>query len=347
MGMSAVFGWLKKYWWLILIGVVVGIVWYKSADNKKQKELKAKTYSISKQDIVDSLELSGSIDAKEKVSLKFQTSGLLTWVGVKEGDMVKKFQTIASLDKRELQNSFNQLLNTYSKTRSNFEQAHSDNKDWETRGMTDAAREAVKRTLSKEQMDLNNAVLTVEAKDLALKFASLYTPIEGIVTKIESPLAGQNITPSTATFEVINPKTIYFSAVADQTEVTKFKIGQVGTVTLDAFPGVKITTTVDSIAFTPKSGSSGTVYEIKMSLDASSSASSLKMGMTGDVSFVFGERKQVLAVPEKYVKEKVGKKYVILMENGKKKDIFVETGYEADNMIEIVSGLKENDVIYN
>ena len=339
--------WLKKYWWLILIGVAVGVLWYRGAESKKQKEIKEKTYKVVRQDIVDALELSGGLDAQEKVTLKFQTSGLLTWVGVKEGDTVKKYQTIASLDKRELQNSMTQYLNTYSKARNDFEQAQSDNKDWQTNGMTDVAREAIKRTLSSEQMDLNNSVLALEAKDLALKFSSLYTPIAGIVTKIDSPLAGQNITPTTATFEVINPKTLYFSALADQTEVTKFVVGQKGVVSLDAFPDKKLETMVSSVAFTPKTGNTGTVYEIKMSLDASSSAQGLKMGMTGDVSFTFGEKKQVLAVPEKYVKEKVGKKYVTVMENGKNKDVFVETGYEADNMIEIVSGLKENDLIYN
>ena len=63
----------------------------------------------------------------------------------------------------------------------------------------------------------------------------MWTPIEGIVTSIDAPLAGQNITPATATFEVVNPKTIYLSATADQSEVTKFAVGQKGTITLDAF----------------------------------------------------------------------------------------------------------------
>lgn len=338
---------MKKFWWVFLIGIIVGGVWYKVADSKKQKELKAKTYTVSKQDLVDSLEISGYIDANEKASLRFQTSGLLTWVGVKEGDTVKKYQVLASLDKRELKNSFQQHLNNYSKSRNDFEQAQSDNKNWETNGMSDVARDAIKRTLSKEQSDLNNAVLAVEAQDLALKFSNLYTPIAGIVTKVDTPLAGQNITPATATFEVVNPNTLYFSALADQTEVVKFALGQRGEISLDAYPNTTTSSKVTLVGFSPKTGSSGTMYEIKFSLDASNSANLYKIGMTGDVSLIFGEKKQVLAIPEKFIKEKLSKKFVSIMENGKKKEIQIETGYSADGTVEVTSGLKENDLIYN
>ncbi len=340
--------WLKKYWWLVLIGLVVGIMWYKSAESKKIKAIKEKTYTVTRKDLEDSLSIAGEIDAKEKVSLKFQTSGLLTWVGVKEGDMVKKFQTIASLDKRELQNSMSQYLNAYSKARDDFEQAQSDNKDWETRGMTDTAREAVKRTLSKEQMDLNNSVLAFEAKNLALKFANLYSPISGLVTKVDSPVAGQNITPSTATFEVINPSSLYFSALADQSEVTKFKTGQKGKITLDSFPDKEFEATVESISFTPKSGETGTVYELKIVLGKEASDSGdIRMGMTGDASFIFREIKNVVAVPSAYIKKTDGKYFVNLYQNNEQVKREVKIGAEIDGTVEVSSGLQENDVLYS
>ncbi len=340
--------WLKKYWWLVLIGVVIGIFIYRSSENKKQQEIKDKTYIVTKKDLVDSLSIAGQMDAKEKVSLKFQTSGLLTWVGVKEGDFVKKFQTIATLDKRELQNSMTTYLNTYNKARDDFEQAQDDYRDWETRGMTDEAREAIKRSLSKEQMDLNNSVLALEAKSLALKFASLYTPIEGLVTKIDSPLAGQNITPSTATFEVINPQTLYFSALADQTEVTKFTKGTKGSITLDSFPDKKVVGEVESIGFTPKSGETGTVYELKMlvGLEATEEGK-IRMGMTGDVEFIFEKLEMVVAIPVAYLKTETDKYFVTVIKDGKQEKREVTIGAKIDGMVEITTGLQENEVLYS
>lgn len=340
--------WTKKYWWLILIGIVIGIFIYRSSENKKQQEIKEKTYTVTRKDLVDSLSIAGQVDAKEKVTLKFQTSGLLTWVGVKEGDSVKKFQTIASLDKRELQNSMTTYLNTYSKARDDFEQAQDDNRDWETRGMSSEAREAIKRTLSKEQMDLNNSVLALEAKALALKFANLYTPIEGLVTKVDSPLAGQNITPSTATFEVINPKTLYFSALADQTEVTKFANGTSGSITLDSFPDKELVGKVESIGFTPKAGETGTVYELKMTMGVDATeGGKVRMGMTGDVEFVFEKLENVIAIPVAYLKTEGEKNVVTVIIDGKQEKRMVTVGAKIDGMVEIKTGLQENEVLYS
>jgi RND family efflux transporter MFP subunit len=338
---------VKKLWWLFLIGFLIGgfVVW--NITQGKAKDDKAKTFVVVRQDLVEELSLSGQIDAEEKVELRFQTSGLLTWVGVKEGDSVKKYQSLASLDKRDLQNSMSKLLNTYSKTRWDFEQAQDDNANWETAGMTDEARTAVKRTLDKYQFDLNNSVLSVESQALALKYATLWTPIEGIVTNIEAPVAGQNITPATATFEVVNPKTIIFSATADQTEIVSFVLGMKGVVSLDSFGDVKIPAEVKSISFTPKAGESGTVYELKMTVELGEISDKVRMGMTGDVSFVTKEIKNVLVVPEGYLKKINGKNYVTLMTNGIKSQKEVSTGDSVEGMVIITQGLNEKDSIYN
>jgi len=55
--------------------------------------------------IKSELILAGSVSADEIASLRFQNSGKLAWVGVKEGDKVKKGQAIASLDKEQLRKS--------------------------------------------------------------------------------------------------------------------------------------------------------------------------------------------------------------------------------------------------
>jgi RND family efflux transporter MFP subunit len=338
---------VKRFWWFFLIGFLIGgvIVWFVSSSNTKKKE--ANMYTVKRDTLTELLSLSGEIDAEEKVSLRFQTSGLLTWVGVKEGDYVKKYQAIASLDKRDLQNSMSKLLNTYSKTRWDFEQAHDDNRNWETAGMTDLARAAVKRTLDQYQFDLNNSVISVESASLALKFATLVTPIEGIVTSVEAPLAGQNITPATATFTVINPKTIFFSATADQTEVVSFSTGMTGAVVLDSYPDEKFEGEIKGISYTPKTGESGTVYEIKITFDTKEFGDKIKMGMTGDVDFVLREIKDVLVIPEGYLRKIKGKNMVTVVEKGKNVQREVQIGDSIEGMVIITEGLNEKDTIYN
>ncbi len=338
---------LKKFWWIILTVLAVGGFFIYGAISANAKAVKENSYTVKKTDLTEELSLSGEIDAEEKASLRFQTSGLMTWVGVKEGDSIKKYQALASLDKRDLQNQMTKLLNTYSKTRDDFEQAQSDNEDWQTEGMTDEAREAVKRSMHKYQMDLNNSVLTVEAQALALKYATLITPIEGVVTSIDAPLAGQNITPASATFNVVNPKTIYFSATADQTEIVSFTEGMGGRISLDSFPDVEVPATIKSISFVPKSGESGTMYEIKLTIDTSELSNKVRLGMTGDANFILKEIKDVLVVPEAYLKKSDGKYYVTKMVSGKQEMVEVKIGESIEGDVVITEGLNEKDVIYN
>ena len=44
------------------------------------------TGRVERKNLTEKLTVSGEVNAEEKASLKFQTSGLLSWVGVKEGD---------------------------------------------------------------------------------------------------------------------------------------------------------------------------------------------------------------------------------------------------------------------
>src|SRR3990167_5544115 len=86
-----------------------------------------KTSSLVKQgDLKEELVISGELDANEKATLRFPTSGRLTWVGVKEGDYVKKYQGIASLDKMELEKNLKKKLLAYMNERWDFEQGHDD-----------------------------------------------------------------------------------------------------------------------------------------------------------------------------------------------------------------------------
>ena len=338
---------VKRFWWLFVIGLLVGGAWMWWSNSVSARDRDENTYTVKREDLVETLSLSGEIDAKEKADVKFQTSGMLAWVGVKEGDYVKKYQSLASLDKRELQNSMSQLLNLYMKERWDFEQDVDNNKDWETRGMTDAMRDAVKRTLQKNQFDLNNAVLDVEAKNLAVKFATIWSPIEGIVTHIDTPNPGVNITAATAVFSVINPKSLYFSATADQTEVINFRSGMNGKIVFESFPELEIDAMVESISFVPKEGETGTVYELKMVLNtAQIGEDSLKMGMTGDANFITKDKKDVLAVPEAYVEKSKDKYYVIKLTGTVKERVEVVTGETIEGMVEIKEGLNEGETIY-
>ncbi|MBI4991501.1 efflux RND transporter periplasmic adaptor subunit, partial [Candidatus Gottesmanbacteria bacterium] len=310
---------------------------YKNFSNGKNK--KTETAIVKQGKLEEKLTISGTIDAEEKTTLRFQTSGRLTWVGVKEGDYVKKYQGIAALDQREVKKKLEKELNDYLTSRWTFEQKKRD--DYRDQVMTDT----VKRVLEKAQFDLNNTVLDVEIQNLSVEFANLWTPIEGIVTKVAAPYAGVNITAATSEFEVVNPNTVYFAALADQTEVTKLSGGELGELTLDAYPDATLSGSIKNISFIPKSGETGTVYAVKFIFPGDNSSYKYRIGMAGDLSFVTKRKENVLYTSSKFIKSQNGKKYVTVKRNGKEEKVFVETGMETDNSVEIISGVSAGEVI--
>lgn len=337
------FGFIKKRFKLLIFIVIVFLIAGYSYNNfaGSQQNKKTESAKVKRGTLKEELTISGTIDAEEKVTLRFQTSGRLVWVGVKEGDYVKKYQGIAALDQRELKKELEKELNDYLAYRWDFEQETRD--DYKDKVITDA----IKRIKEKAQFDLNTSVLDVEIQNLAVEFANLWTPIEGIVTRVSSLYAGVNITPSQAEFEIVNPKTVYFSALADQTEVTKLYDGLVGELVLDAYPEVTISGNIKNISFIPKAGETGTVYLVKFIFSEDNSNYKYRLGMGGDLTFVLKEKEDVLYLPNKFVKSENGKKYVKVGKDGKTEKVFVETGMETDTNIEITSGITVGATIYD
>lgn len=337
---------MRKFITILLILGILGYgayMYYKAniatAATPAEKEA---AYTVAKATLKNTLNLSGKIDAAEKATLGFQTGGRLAWVGVKEGDYVKKGQGIASLDQRELQKNLEKQLNTYLITRWDFDQAKVDNKDAAYKDGD--VGDKLKRLIDKAQFGLNNAVLNVELQSLSKEYSYLASPISGIVTKVSSPYPGVNI-GVTSTYEVVNPDTIYFSASADQTEIPKLYVGQDATILMDAYSDEPLRATVTSLSFTPKAGETGTIYEAKLRFESDNIALKYRLGMTGDAEFVTKEYAGRLAIPPQYIKTELKKKYVTKIANGKKVKTEVTVGEEADSLVEIKSGLKEGDAI--
>jgi multidrug efflux pump subunit AcrA (membrane-fusion protein) len=258
---------------------------------------------------------------------------------------VKKYQTIASLDQNQLQKTIQKDLNTYVQERNTFDQNVDSNGDGST-GFTQAIRDAAKRNYQNDQMDLNNAVLNVEIQTIAKQYANLYSPIAGVVTRVDAPNAGVNVS-ITDTYEIIDPSSIYFSVSADQTEVIKLTQGKKGTITMDSFPDDQTEGAITDLSFTPKQNETGTVYEAKMSIDPNKHTSLYRLGMTGDVDFIIQQFPNEISVPFEYIIQEANdsKSYVYKEINGKPVKTEVTVGDEYDNMVIIKKGVQPGDVV--
>ena len=333
---------IKSKKWLLAIGALALVILFIFL-RKPKKE--TESFTVQRGEVKQEISFSGKVDSTEKAILQFQQGGLMSWVGVKEGDFVRKNQSIASLDTRLADISLKKSLNLYSITRIDFDQLNKDYDNYQENSDNDY-REKIKRILQKNQFTLENSVLDVEAQDLTIKLSTISTPISGIVTKITSPLAGVNISPSQAQFEIVNPDKIFFSVSVDQIDLASISQGKNVEVIFDAYPESIIPGKIESISFTPILGETGTVYEVKISfVKLNNKDLNYKIGMTGDANIILEKKENVLFVPSEFVKEDLKGNYLLV---GKKmKKIYVKTGLESDTSIEIKNNINEGDIVYN
>lgn len=332
---------LKKYWWLIaIILIIIGFGANQLIKTQTNKKKSSNIYTVKRQNVTDSLTLSGEVDAQQKANLRFAVSGKLVWVGIKEGDVVTKGQAIASLDAREVQKTLQKKLLDYQDTRWTFDQTKDDKQG-------QVITDSLKRILDKSQFDLTSSVLDVELQSLAVESATLISPISGIVTHIDSPEAGVNITPATALFDIVNPETIYLSVNADQSEVIGLTPQMKADLSFDAYPDKTYQGTIQSIGFVPKTGETGTVYEVKVNVPKDDNNPLFRIGMTADATFVIQEKNNVIAIPLVFIKSENNKQYVTRKNGNTKVKTYVVTGLESDNLVEITSGLSEGDIVYD
>ena len=338
----------KKITWiifavLILITIIFFNIKAKAENNKDNQKFNTKTETIInpvRKNINDEITLSGSIDAASKAELRFQTSGQLAWVGVKVGDKVKKYQAIASLNKEELKKQLQIDFNNYKTTASNFYDTNDKYKD-------KVIDTEMRRILDRSQNTLDNSVINYELGDLTIKYATLTTPIAGIVTNVDQPNSGVNISPATATFSIIDPKSIYLKSQIDQEDVNKIKIGDKTTIKLDSFPDQTFESKITYISYTPISGQTSTVYEVRFELPKDNDDLKYKIGMDGDAIINIKENQNSLVIPIDALNQTESEAYVSVKNPNNNQSIkkIVKTGIETDTEIEILEGLSENDQV--
>jgi RND family efflux transporter MFP subunit len=286
--------------------------------------------------------LSGEVAATEHAKLTFQSSGELDWLGVSEGDEVKKGQLLAKLDTQVLNHAFEQAKSNLRYYQAVVDRVHDD-----VKGNDEDETFTQKETRTQAEVNKDNAYEAYLTAQKNLANASLRAPFNGVVTSIAHPYSNVNTFLTESQIEIVNPVTIYFDVAADQNEVNEISVGQKVAVVLDSFSDKELEGEVQYISLTPKVGEVGANYKVKVLFSSDiANAYKIRIGMTGDAKFVLSQKESVLYIPPQFVKSDLAGKYLKLGTSNNK--TFIETGLEGDDRIEIKSdAVKVGDTVYD
>lgn len=138
----------------------------------------------------------------EIVEVRFPFSGKVSAKSKEVGDSVKKWETIASLDKKQLQTELDKELADFERARAHFDKASEDEKQ-------------------DLQLSLNVSVKNVELAKMRLDQADLQSPIDGIVLENNLQI-GLNITPASSSVKLGSTNSLKFEFVIAQNELEIF-----------------------------------------------------------------------------------------------------------------------------
>lgn len=339
--MRSILSVIKRRWYIVLclFLLVGGGIYWRSRSTKPEETV----YVGVKQSAIEStLEISGKVDAEKKAVLKFLAGGKLVDMPVSEGQTVKKYQRIASIDAIELQKNLELSLNDYLGTRADFDQGIDDRKD---QALTDTLR----RIASKQQYTLNKSVLSVELRDIALRNATLLSPIEGVVTRLPVKVVGVQVI-ATDGFEIVDPNSLFFSGEVDEADIGKVLMGATVRIRLDAYPDETLVGEVYRIGLVAQnsSRSSGsTVYPVMVRFQ-NPDIFKQRIGMNGTAKILLQEKAQAFVVPIESTIQRDGKNFIRVRSSGSSEapvEREVILGIEGESDVEVVSGVVAGDEV--
>lgn len=170
----------------------------------------------------------------------------------------------------------------------------------------------------------------------------LMAPINGeVIVRAVEP--GQSVTPNDPV--VVLSDRLIVKAQVDETDIGRVKVGQNAFVSLDAYPGDKVTARVDHISYESKLISNVTIYEVDILPQRVPKV--FRSGMTANVNIIENSRRNVIRLPLDAVRREKEGSFVLVKENGQSKlaSRKVETGLSDENFVEITSGLNEQDTV--
>lgn len=137
--------------------------------------------------------------------------------------------------------------------------------------------------------------------------------------------------------EIVNTDAMTMTVALSESDITKVKVGQQATVTLDALTGVELAAHVSSISVLGTDSDGVVSYDVTLTLDQSDSQ--VRPGMSASAAIVT-QQAQGVNLPNSAVTGGGSLSTVELLKNGKTVSTPVVVGLKGDTRTQIVSGLR-------
>lgn len=197
--------------------------------------------------------------------------------------------------------------------------------------------------LAGAQADIDSAGANVKNAQAVLAKTYIFSPISGVVTRQDARVG--EITPASTALVAVASGNYKVEAYIPEVDVAKISLGNLAMITLDAYGSGK-NFDAHVIKIDPAETVIDGVSTYKTTLEFNTPDERIRSGMTANTTIISATSKEALAIPQRAVYEKNGKKFVkvVIGKTFSEKEITVGIkGSSGD--LEILSGLSEGETV--
>ena len=273
----------------------------------------------------------GIVEEESAISVGFTGSGTISKVCVSEGEMVRKGQLIAEIDKTQAENmliaakaQMEQASDAYKRLKLLHDNNSLPEMEW-----------------VEVQSKVQQAEASLEMAKKSLADCSIYAPENGIIGKGVMNV-GEVVLPALPVAKILVINNVKIRASIPEKEIAGITSASSSKITLDAlagqtFEGGKIEKCIDA-------NNSTHTYDIKVNVK--NSERQLLPGMVAHVQIHHATPQEVITVPITSVRKNAnGEYFVWTNKGGKAHRATVTTGNATGNRIVVLTGLQQGDVV--
>ena len=315
----------KKYSILLVLIMVLIIACESSKEQEKTIEYsgirQVKTYSVEKQEISEYFEYSGNIESRNVAGISPSLPLKIKKLHVEEGDIVEKDQLLISMDNRNLQQAQAQFENLEKNYNRMIKLRESNAVDQQALDDTESAFKIARATFERVRDD-----------------TEIRTPLCGMVTFIalkEGDTYNNMFDP--ILIRIVNLDEVRMRVTVSDQNVNRIKPDDRALISLDDF----ITTTegrVDFIANEAKIMSG----KYSVLIDVSNRDGYFRHNQYARVRILTSTSSNTIAVPQEAL---IKADQLFVVSEGRAELRTVVIGIENEDMVEILKGVEENDLV--
>jgi len=327
---------------------------------RKKGDGTVETFTVTTVDLRDAAVQTGEVQPVIKVDIKSEASGKIEKLHVREGQMVAKGDLILSIDPSRL--TFRKkgldLAVRNARLALSIAQRNLDDAKRLSKTGTVSERQVFDLEAAREQADIALQQQLLELGDITdqLSKTQVTSPMDGVVISLDVE-AGEIAVSATSGFQggtplatIADTKSLEVVSRIGEADYAQLHTGQKVILRPEASEGTFTTGSVSFIALTAKKEKSDELgmFEVRIAID--SLIAGIVPGINLTTEFIMMEKKDVLGVPNHFVK-KTANGYKVLRLPDAASDpstavpVAITVGKTDFTHYEVLSGLKKGDVL--